>query len=475
MNKNIFLLTVSVLYSNSIVANINDVASKNILFIICDDLRPELNCYGNSMIVSPNIDKLAENSVVFNRAYCNIPVSGASRASIFTGLRPTKSRFVSWNARVDKDAPNAVTLQKRFKDAGYITIANGKVYHNQDEASKKYWDKIFYPEESPHLWYQTDYNKNLMKKKEENPKLKRGLYYEYSDCPDSLLVDWTIAEKSISDLWDLKSSDKPFLMSIGFIRPHLPFIVSQKYWDLYDDEKITIPDNYVLKEGNLIPKAALWNGGELSQYSGIRKRHLDMADAKKMIHGYYASVSCVDVQVGRVLDALKKTGLNKTTIVVFIGDHGWNLGEHGMWCKNTILNTSLRSTLMISHPEYRKGEKCNEIVEFVDLYPTICEMAGIEYPLSMEGESILPLVVYDTAKSKGYCVSRWNNGFTLIKDNYFYTEWRDKQNMLVDNLLFDHINDSCENYNVVQKKEYYRTVKDLSEFLNRHIGRDYLK
>ena len=244
---------------------------------------------------------------------------------------------------------------------------------------------------------------------------------------------------------------------------------------LNDDEKITIPDNYVLKEGNLIPKAALWNGGELSQYSGIRKRHLDMADAKKMIHGYYASVSCVDVQVGRVLDALKKTGLNKTTIVVFIGDHGWNLGEHGMWCKNTILNTSLRSTLMISHPEYRKGEKCNEIVEFVDLYPTICEMAGIEYPLSMEGESILPLVVYDTAKSKGYCVSRWNNGFTLIKDNYFYPEWRDKQNMLVDNLLFDHINDSCENYNVVQKKEYYRTVKDLSEFLNRHIGRDYLK
>lgn len=161
MNKNIFLLTVSALYSNSIVANINYVASKNILFIICDDLRPELNCYGNSMIVSPNIDELANNSVVFNRAYCNIPVSGASRASIFTGLRPTKSRFVSWNARVDKDAPNAVTLQKRFKDAGYVTIANGKVYHNQDEAPKKYWDKVFYPEGAPHLWYQTDYNKIL--------------------------------------------------------------------------------------------------------------------------------------------------------------------------------------------------------------------------------------------------------------------------------------------------------------------------
>ena len=144
MNKNIFLLTVSALYSNSIVANINYVASKNILFIICDDLRPELNCYGNSMIVSPNIDELANNSVVFNRAYCNIPVSGASRAkSIFTGLRPTKSRFVSWNARVDKDAPNAVTLQKRFKDAGYVTIANGKVYHNQDEAPKSIGIKYF--------------------------------------------------------------------------------------------------------------------------------------------------------------------------------------------------------------------------------------------------------------------------------------------------------------------------------------------
>lgn len=211
MNKNIFLLTVSALYSNSIVANINYVASKNILFIICDDLRPELNCYGNSMIVSPNIDELANNSVVFNRAYCNIPVSGASRASIFTGLRPTKSRFVSWNARVDKDAPNAVTLQKRFKDAGYVTIANGKVYHNQDEAPKKYWDKVFYPEGAPHLWYQTDYNKNLMIQKENNPKLKRGLYYEYSDNPDSLFVDWIIAEKSISDLKELKKNGKPFL------------------------------------------------------------------------------------------------------------------------------------------------------------------------------------------------------------------------------------------------------------------------
>lgn len=475
MNKNIFLLTVSALCSNSIVANINYVASKNILFIICDDLRPELNCYGNSMIVSPNIDELANNSVVFNRAYCNIPVSGASRASIFTGLRPTKSRFVSWNARVDKDAPNAVTLQKRFKDAGYVTIANGKVYHNQDEAPKKYWDKVFYPEGAPHLWYQTDYNKNLMIQKENNPKLKRGLYYEYSDNPDSLFVDWIIAEKSISDLKELKKNGKPFFMSIGFIRPHLPFIVSEEYWKLYDEDSISIPDNYILKEGNLIPKAALLNGGELSQYSGIKKRHLDISDAKKMIHGYYASVSCVDVQVGRVLDALKKMGLDKNTIIVFIGDHGWNLGEHGLWCKNTILNSSLHSTLMISHPEYRKGRKCNEIVEFIDLYPTMCDMAGVEYASSMEGESIFPLVKSENARSKGYCVSRWNNGFTLIKDNYFYTEWRDKKNLLVDSLLFDHKNDSSENYNVVQKEEYSSIVNELSEFLRKHIGKDYLK
>ena len=193
-----------------------------------------------------------------------------------------------------------------------------------------------------------------MKQKENNPKLKRGLYYEYSDNPDSLFVDWIIAEKSISDLKELNKNGKPFFMSIGFIRPHLPFIVPEEYWKLYDEDSISIPDNYILKEGNHIPKAALLNGGELSQYSGIKKRHLDISDAKKMIHGYYASVSCVDVQVGRVLDALKKMGLDKNTIIVFIGDHGWNLGEHGLWCKNTILNSSLHSTLMISHPEYRK-------------------------------------------------------------------------------------------------------------------------
>lgn len=449
---------------------------KNILFIICDDLRPELGCYGQQQIKSPNIDRWASESVIFNRAYCNIAVSGASRASLLTGLRPTKNLLQAWNARTDVDAPDAVTLQQCFSEAGYITISNGKIYHHQDESSMKYWSDIFPVNSNSGLLYHSEENRELMRKQKEMKTSKRGYFYEYGDFPEEDYVDYQIADKSINDLKILKKSKKPFLLSVGFIRPHLPFIVPQKYWDMYDHSTIKIPDNYILKSGNNIPSKALTNWSELRAYTGIPDSGpLDEETAKMMIHGYYASVSFVDAQIGRVLEALKEEGLDKNTTVILIGDHGWNLGEHGTWCKHSIMNTSLHSTMIINSSEIEKPYISEQIVEFIDLYPTMCEAAGINKPKTLEGSSLIPLLKSQKNKTKGYAVARWDNGFTLIDDNFFYTEWRDKNETLIARMLFNHYEDINENYNVAGEHKYNSVVKNLSKKLIKNRGLNYYK
>lgn len=449
---------------------------KNILYIVCDDLRPELGCYGEKQIKSPNIDNWAARSVLFERTYCNIAVSGASRASLMTGLRPTKNRIQEWNARADVDVPDAITLQECFQKEGYVTISNGKIYHHQDESSSKFWNEIMPPTPGTAMGYHSEENLALMQVQKETGKGKRGYFYEHGDFPEKDYLDWQIAEKSINDLKKLKAEGKPFLLSVGFIRPHLPFVVPQKYWDMYDHSKIRIPDNYILKEENNIPERALTNWSELRAYSGIPEAGpLDEETAKLMIHGYYASVSFVDAQIGRLLDALKEEGLDKNTTVILIGDHGWNLGEHGTWCKHSIMNTCLHSTLIINSPETKTPYRCNEIVEFVDLYPTMCEAAGINKPAQLEGTSLLPLLKSPKAKTKGYGVSRWANGFTYIEGNYFYTEWRDKEDKLIDRMLFNHSDDKDENYNVAGQEKYRTVIEDLSQKLVQRRGKNYWK
>ena len=187
----------------------------NILFIICDDLRTELECYNHSMVKTPNINRLAENGVVFNRSYCNIPVCGASRASILTGMRPTRNAFSFWNLRVDKEAPNAITLNRAFKTAGYITISNGKVFHHQDEASSVYWDDTM-PYQNP-LDYRTEENMAFLKIQKETGTRKRGLYYEKADLPEAEYMDGKMVQKSLSDLKKLSLEKKPFFLAVGFV------------------------------------------------------------------------------------------------------------------------------------------------------------------------------------------------------------------------------------------------------------------
>lgn len=443
---------------------------KNILFIICDDLRPSLGCYGHPLVKSPNIDRWAKESVLFDQAYCNIAVSGASRASLLTGMRPTRTTLKAWDTRTDIDIPDAVTIQQLFRKFGYTTIANGKIYHHQNEASMKYWSNILPPVPETSLGYLTNENLELMKKQKETGKGKRGLFYEYGDFPEENCLDWQISQKSINDLRKLKDQNSPFFLAVGFIRPHLPFVVPRKYWDMYDHSKISLPSNYILKDGHNIPSEALTNWSELRAYSGIPESGpLNEETAKLMIHGYYASVSFIDAQIGRLLNALKELDLEKNTTVILIGDNGWNLGEHGTWCKHSIMYTCLHSTLIVQSPGCRPYRN-NNIVEFVDLFPTMCDAANIPKPKTLEGQSLLPLLKSQKAKSKGYAIARWDNGFTFIENGFFYTEWWNKEGQTTNRMLFNHVLDKDENYNVVNKSQYKSLTKKLSKKLHKYRG-----
>lgn len=459
-------------------ASTKDSKSKkqNVLFIVVDDLRPEFGCYNSPMVQTPNIDRLAREGVLFTNAYCNIPVSGASRTSLLTGMRPTNNTIKNWDAST-ADVPDATPLNKNFQDAGYTTVANGKVFHHPDD-QEEWWNRSnslasFKREDENDWFYQLESNNELIRKQERGESKLRGNYYEDADCPDSDYIDYRIASQTIEDLKELSKSDKPFFLACGFIRPHLPFIAPKKYFDLYDPTKIELPSSWKLREGHNIPEGARKGvGGEMMFYSGVsRKFDRTREQTQEIIRGYYACVSFIDAQVGRLLDELESLGLAENTTVILIGDHGWNLAEHGgMFCKQTILYHAIRSTMILRAPGCLEGVRSNEVVEFIDIYPTLCDLSEIESPKELEGESIKELC-YDTeAKSKGYAVSRWYDGWSYTDGRYQYAEWYDKDGEVTENMLFDRTNGIDDNYNLVDKPYYKKTVEALQQQYLLHRG-----
>ena len=434
-------------------------AKKNILFLMIDDLRPELSMYGQSQISSPNIDALAKSGVTFNRAYCNVPVCGASRASILTGIRPTANRFLKYNASIEKEAPNILTLVKHFKNQGYTTISNNKITHLKKDI--KDWDEEWYPYEKGWRDYQSKENINL-----EN-KGQHGYAYENPDIDDDAYYDGKTANKSILDLKKLKAEGKPFFMAVGFVKPHLPFNAPKKYWDLYNESEITLPKNKSFSES--APEIANHSWGELRYYKDIpKKNQVSDAVAKKLIHGYYAAVSYMDAQVGKVLKELKDLGLKDNTVVVLVGDHGWSLMEHGLWVKHSNFEVALQVPLIISASNIPKDKRSNSIAELVDLYPTLCELANISIPPHVEGESLVEALQTPSKVFKKTALARWQKGETLIADHLFYTEWQ-KNDKTIAKMLYDHTTDPDENRNLAIEASFAGTVDSLSTILNNRL------
>jgi iduronate 2-sulfatase len=446
------------LFSFSYVTVHSQSAGKpNILFIVVDDLRPELNCYNAEYIHSPNIDRLAKQGTMFERAYCNVPVCGASRASLLTGLRPTRNRFLHYETRAETDAPGVTTLPSHFKNNGYHTISNGKVFHHADD-SEESWDENWLPSSVSNSWQDYLLPKNI---KAQNKKKWGGPSFERADVDDNAYMDGKVAEKVIEDLEKLSKQDQPFFLAAGFLKPHLPFNAPEKYWELYDG-KVTLPENNYPPEN--APKESFHKFWELRAYSGIPLfGAINDKKAKELIHGYYACVSYTDAQVGKILNELERLELDKNTIVILCGDHGWNLREHGLWCKTASYETSLHSPLILMVPGHNQVKTTKEIVEFVDIYPSLCELTNLELPEHLQGNSFKELLFNTDASSDGVAICQWNEGTTVIRDNYFYTEWINSEDSTYARMLYDHDRDSAENINISEHLENKIIIQNLKK------------
>ena len=435
---------------------------KNILFIMVDDLRPELNIYGENKISSPHIDALAKSGVVFNRAYSNVPVCGASRASLLTGIRPTSKRFLRYNASIKKEAPNELNLVKHLKNEGYTTISNNKITHLKYDIEE--WDEEWYPSSKKWRNYITEENILL----ESNGK--HGYAYESPDVDDDAYNDGETANKSIQDLKNLKATGKPFFLAVGFVKPHLPFNAPKKYWDLYDFNKIELPKNNQFQAN--VPSRARHLWGELRYYKDIPKKgQVSNELAKKLIHGYYASVSYVDAQVGKLIKGLDDLGMRENTTIILVGDHGWSLMEHGLWVKHSNFEVALQVPLIISDSDIQKNKKTNSIAELVDLYPSICDLANISKPAHLEGNSLTNALKNPSKVFKNKAYARYQKGETLIADNFFYTEWQINDKTIA-KMLYDHNTDPDENRNLAIEDRYKIVVDSLSNILNKKIKYD---
>ncbi|HEV57635.1 MAG TPA: DUF229 domain-containing protein [Phycisphaerales bacterium] len=453
--------SLSVGFFSRSAANPSSRGRPNVLFIAVDDLRPELGCFGRPKVHSPNLDRLAEEGVVFSRCYCQVPVCGASRASLLTGVRPRRDRFVGFDTWADKDLPGNLSLPHHFRDHGYTTLSLGKIYHHQTDGAGS-WSRP--------AWRAKSRGKGRDYLRPENQAIAvqregRGPAFESADVPDDAYLDGQIANQAISELRQLRDGQSPFFLAVGFLKPHLPFNAPKRYWDLYPRDEIDLADNPFSPRG--APPAALHNWGELRQYHGIpQKGPLSEDMARTMVHGYYACVSYTDVQIGRVLHELDRLGLADNTVVIVWGDHGWNLGEHGLWCKHCNFETSLRSPLMIRAPGVKGGVESRALTEFVDIYPSLCELCGLPVPEHAEGLSFVPLLRDPNRPWKTAAFSRYFAGDSVRTDRYRYTQWLDKDSRRYARMLYDHFEDPGENVNIAEDPANASIVARLSALID---------
>lgn len=436
----------------------------NVLMIAVDDLRPQLNCYGHRQMHSPNIDRLAEQGCLFTHAYCQIAVCGASRASLLTGLRPTPTRFTSYRTWAEEDAPESLSLPKHFRNHGYHTVSNGKIYHHANDQRAGWSEDPWTPPSNPGVSWR-DYVKPENIELDKSPD-HRGPAYESAEVEDDAYRDGKLLKKSVDDLSRLKEQDAPFFLAVGFYKPHLPFNAPKKYWDLYEWEKIDLADNPFRPYG--APDQALHNWGELRNYYGIPSSGpLDDDLARTLVHGYYACVSYTDALIGRLLDELDRLGLRDNTIVVLWGDHGWNLREHGLWCKHCNFETSVHSPVIVNAPGMQAGTQTDGLIEYVDIYPSLCELAGLPVPDGLQGTSFVPLMNEPERPWKKAAFSRWGNGETARTERYRYMEWTNNNGEVTARALFDHQKDPHENINVADQLENQKVVAAMHEMIEK--------
>ncbi|MBF0199288.1 MAG: sulfatase [Planctomycetes bacterium] len=535
MHKSL-LLIISLFLTSSLFAG----KRPNILFIAVDDLRPELGCYGSKIIKSPNIDRLTNKGMRFDRAYCQQAICGPSRASLMTGCRPETINVIENKAYFRELNPDIVTIPQHFIKNGYEAFYSGKIYHGGHTDPKHSWSrkpafqrmKVANPGWKNGGYAlpknQAIYHKNkkaMLAKygKEGSSGLIHGPAYECADVPDHAYRDGYSTLLAIETLKDhlQKSPEKPLFIGLGFAKPHLHFIAPKKYWDLYNPEDIQLATQKTGPQGGAA--IGLHASFELSVRHGIPKTGpIPEKLSRTLLHAYYACVSYIDAQVGLMMKALEETGQLENTIVVLWGDHGWHLGEMGVWGKATNYEIGTRVPLIISAPGMKaRGKSTESIVELLDLYPTLCDLAGISVPTQCEGQSIKPLLNNPLATGKNRALSQfpapalrewaanplsfgmrqtffgplitevegriidqhkkiWDRelfenhimGYSLRTDKHRFVSWRDRRNPEANPVyieLYNHINDPNETKNVASK--HPQLVSQLNKVLRNTLNK----
>ncbi|WP_296635703.1 sulfatase [Polaribacter sp.] len=449
---------------------------KNVLFIVVDDLRPELGCYGNPIVKSPNIDKLASEGIVFEKAYCQQAVCGPSRASFLSGLRPNSTNVFDLKTRLQESVPNTLTLPLFFKNKGYEVISLGKIYHNRGENGDdpNSWTELEWHPQGQ--WKGRGYLTKEAQSKIYNTNRKKGVgpSTEKAAVSDNMYPDGVLADEAIDRLKGFKKSGKPFFLACGFQKPHLPFNAPKRYWDIYNPETLyqTSQKSWPVD----MPKRAGNKSGELKSYTDIpqKKKNWDKSIETNLIHGYYASVSYVDAQIGKVVEELDRLDLRKSTIIVLLGDHGWKLNDYGAWCKHTNFEIDARVPLIISAPQYKTNKNSPALVELVDVYPTLADFCNFEIPTHCEGASLIPLLKKPNKKWKQVALSQYPTSgsmrYSIRSGKWRYTEWIDKENHIVERELYDHSKSQLADRNYAKDKKYQSIVKKLSKQLDKGNG-----
>ncbi len=449
----------------------------NVLFIAVDDLKPTLGCYGDTLVYSPHIDSLASRGTVFWNNYCQQAVCAPSRASLLTGWRPDRTQVWDLKTLIRDKNPDVVTLPEYFKEHGYETAAVGKVF--DPRSVDKEHDAVSWT-----LPYRPAYGNRWL-------TATQKVSTEIDDAPDSAFVDGHILAESLDLMNILAKKNKPFFLAVGFKKPHLPFVAPKRDWDRYPREKMPLAP-FQQHSANA-PAFAFQPGWELRSYVDIPKEgRLPDEKQRELVNGYYACATFIDRQVGRLLRHLQELNLAENTIVVLWGDHGWHLGDHLIWCKHTNFEQATRAPLIFSVPGLKGGQVARTLSEFVDVFPTLCDLTGLPVPEGLDGVSLVPALRDTSVRVKTYAVSQYHRtsagqkleGYAIRTERYRYVEWLrqdireteeyDPKNCVATE-LYDYQIDPLETVSRASFPEYRSVVENLRGILKAYFAEQRVK